>query len=386
MTEAVLKTEKQRPHDLERQILIESLTFLYRSMPSAALGHTVAGSFVVFALYDVINPIGLFVWLACLLFVAGVRLALTTFVERRLLDAETSAIKDWAKLLLMTTFVQTAVWGATTIFLWPEGTEHRALLVVILAGVIAAGGIMLALHRRSFLIYCLPIAIPTVIQLVISGSRLEYILAILVAFYSILLLFSVNRLTDVFLDGLRLRYLMQNESRTDALTTLSNRRGFDEALHDIWQNSIRTNQSVGLLIIDVDFFKNYNDFYGHQQGDVALKKLGELLSRVASRSTDVCSRIGGEEFAVIMPATELEGTKQVAQAIQEELNKARIPHRNSDRGFLTVSIGLNVAMPGRGDLADHFVMETDMALYEAKEAGRNRVFIAKSIKEDNQQG
>ena len=171
---------------------------------------------------------------------------------------------------------------------------------------------------------------------------------------------------------------MQAESRTDALTALANRRGFDESLRSIWQQSIRTQQPMGLLIIDVDLFKAYNDYYGHPQGDIALKKIGELLLKVASRSTDMCARIGGEEFAVIMPATELEGSRQVAEDFQKALTNARILHRNCDRGFLSVSIGLNVITPETSTSADLFMRETDQALYEAKESGRNKTCLAKS--------
>ncbi len=371
--------------DVQHQMLVESLMFLYRSMPSAAVGHTFAGVFIVYALWDVVEGPALFSWLAVLVVIAVLRLITTLWVERRLHDAAVPKIQQWAFFLLCFAFLQTSIWDASVFWIWPADIAHRSVLVATLAGIIAAGGIMLALHRRSFAIYCLPIAIPAVIQLALGGTKLELILAILIVFYSGLLLVSVNRLTSVFQDGLRIRLLTQTESRTDALTALANRRGFDESLHDIWQQAIRTNQSVGLLIIDVDYFKMYNDYYGHPQGDVALKKVGELLSRIASRSTDLCARIGGEEFAVLMPATDLEGSQQVADAIQAELAKARIPNRSSERGFLTVSIGLNVSAPERTSSADLFVMETDQALYEAKESGRNKISLARSIGHVEQQ-
>lgn len=372
-------TESQTAIEVDRQILIESLNFLYRSMPSATLGHSVAASFTVFALWGNVPQNLLFIWLACVVVTSVVRVAVTVFVERRLIDADIGSIQTWSKLLAALAFVQTSIWGASVFVIWPDDPSYRSFLVAVLAGIIATGGIMLALHKRSFLIYCLPITIPTVIQLVIGGSQLELILAFLLVLYSGLLFVSISRLTEVFLEGLKLRFLMQTESRTDALTQLANRRGFDESLNDIWQQSIRSDQPIGLLIIDVDFFKSYNDYYGHPQGDIALKKLGELFLKVASRSTDLCVRIGGEEFAVLMPATELEGSQQVANAIMEALKLASIPHRNSKTGFLTVSIGLNVAHPTRGSTYNTFVMETDQALYEAKENGRNRISIAKSI-------
>ena len=364
--------------DIQHQILVESLNFLYRALPSVALGHVVAGSFIVVALLDVVPRLNLYVWLGVLIGASIVRLGATMLAARRLMGAPVEKIQNWANILTVCNFVQTSIWGASVFLIWPGDIGHRAVLVATLAGIIAAGGIMLALHRRSFVIYCLPITIPAVIQLVLSGTRLELILAVLLISYSGLLLISVNRLTNVFLDGLRIRFLMQAESRTDALTALANRRGFDESLRSIWQQSIRTQQPMGLLIIDVDLFKAYNDYYGHPRGDIALKKVGELLLEVASRSTDMCARIGGEEFAVIMSATELEGSRQVAEDFQEALTNARIPHRNCDRGFLSVSIGLNVMTPGKSSSADLFMMETDQALYDAKESGRNKICVARS--------
>ncbi|MBT4492032.1 MAG: GGDEF domain-containing protein [Gammaproteobacteria bacterium] len=381
MTDQVTSLTSQAQTDIEvnRQILIESLTLLYRSMPSAALGHFVAVTFIIFALYESVALSPLLIWGGSILVMAAIRVAVTTFVERRIMDAEIGAISKWANMLAALAFIQTSIWGASVFAIWPDDIGYRSFLIALLAGIVAAGGIMLALHRNSFYIYCLPITIPAVIQLCLGGSQLELLLATLLIFYSGLLYFSVNRLTNVFLEGLKLRFQMQTESRTDALTSLANRRGFDESLHDIWQQSIRSKQSIGLLVLDVDYFKNYNDYYGHPQGDIALRKLGELFLKVASRSTDLCARIGGEEFAVLMPATELEGSQQVANAIMEELLGARIPHRNSKNGFLTVSIGLNVIQPTRGSTADTFVMETDQALYEAKETGRNRISIALSV-------
>ena len=367
---------------IQHQILIESLTFFNRAMPSVALGHVVAGSVIVVALHDVVPALNLYAWLGALICVSFVRLGATMLAARRLMDAPVKKVQNWSNILTACNLAQTCIWGASVLLIWPGDIAHRAVLVTALAGIIAAGGTMLVLHRHSFAIYCLPIAIPAVIQLALSSTRLEIILAVLLVSYSGLLIISVNRLSNVFLDGLRIRFLMQAESRTDALTALANRRGFDESLRSIWQQSIRAQQPMGLLIIDVDRFKTYNDYYGHPQGDIALKKVGELLLEVASRSTDMCARIGGEEFAVIMPATNLEGSRQVAEDFQEALTNARIPHRKCDRGFLSVSIGLNVITPEKSSTADLFMLETDKALYEAKESGRNKICVARSKTSD----
>jgi diguanylate cyclase (GGDEF)-like protein len=378
--EGTVDSSEVAEQEVERQILAESLGYLYRSMPSAVMGHVVASSLIVASLYDVINHTKLVIWLGAVFAVGALRFLVTRRVEREQIDSdEITVIRRRANILATLAFVQASIWGCSVFYIWPVDVAHRAVLITILAGIIAASGIMLLLHRNAFLIYSLPIVIPAVVQLVISGDELEWILAALLVFYLGLLFASVTRLTNVFIEGLRVRFTMQAESRTDALTGLTNRRGFDESLHDIWQQSIRSGQSIGLLMIDVDFFKHYNDYYGHPRGDMALKKVSAALSKVASRSTDLCARIGGEEFAILLPTTELKGALQVARAIQEELAVANIPHRNSERGVLTVSIGVNVIQATQQSTMNHFTLEADQALYEAKESGRNQICIAKSV-------
>jgi diguanylate cyclase (GGDEF)-like protein len=362
--------------NLKHQILLESLEFLFRSMPSALAGHSLASFFVVFALKNVVDRTVLFTWSACIIIIVFIRFIASGYFQLEIARLSKEAVRNWTRFLAFLTLVQTGVWGSSVFFIWPEDMAHRAILVVTLAGIIAAGGILLALHKRSFWIYCLPIAIPLVFQLLMSGGELDLVLAGLITIYSGVLLVSVNRLTKLFLDSSRLRASMQNESRTDSLTGLANRRGFDEYLQDLWQQSIRSSQTIGLLSIDVDHFKKYNDQYGHPQGDRALQRVAETLLSIASRSTDSCARIGGEEFAVLMPATEVDGSEQVALAIKDAFARANIPHKASRPGFLTVSIGLNVMTPDRNSSLQDFLADTDQALYLAKDAGRNSIKTA----------
>ena len=174
------------------------------------------------------------------------------------------------------------------------------------------------------------------------------------------------------------RFRLQALSRTDPLTQLSNRRAFDEFLSEVWQQSIRTSQSVGILVIDVDQFKSYNDRYGHPQGDEALKQLASVLRDVASRSTDMCARVGGEEFVILMAATDDEGSLQVAREVQKKLEEERIEHQASATGLLTVSIGINNVVPDKNAATETFIEHADQALYRAKDLGRNRIEITGS--------
>ncbi len=109
------------------------------------------------------------------------------------------------------------------------------------------------------------------------------------------------------------------------------------------------------LLIDVDKFKDYNDRYGHPRGDEALRQLADVLRQVASRSTDMCARIGGEEFVILMAATDQEGSLQVAAEVQSQLSKENIVYATSPTGSLTVSIGINSLVPGRDTSLETFI-------------------------------
>ncbi len=165
------------------------------------------------------------------------------------------------------------------------------------------------------------------------------------------------------------------QSLTDALTGLANRRAFDIKLAQEHARELRHGKGLALLIIDVDHFKEYNDFYGHPMGDVALKKIAEVLQQSIRHAPDMAARIGGEEFALLLPETELEGAKQTAQRIHDNLQASGIPHMASSVGpCVTLSIGLAVV---RDETTEMFVKRADLALYQAKESGRNRTQSAK---------
>jgi diguanylate cyclase (GGDEF)-like protein len=159
---------------------------------------------------------------------------------------------------------------------------------------------------------------------------------------------------------------------TDALTGIANRRAFDERLREDWARARRIGQPVGLLILDLDFFKQYNDHFGHPTGDECLKRIAELL-RDGRRAADFAARVGGEEFAVLLPHTDLEGALAAAEGVRGRIEKLGIAHPNSPFGIMTASIGVASA-PADGSGSTQDIMKSaDRALYKAKSEGRNRV-------------
>lgn len=164
-------------------------------------------------------------------------------------------------------------------------------------------------------------------------------------------------------------------SQTDGLTGIANRRRFDEAMATEWQRAAREGKPLALLMLDVDYFKAYNDNYGHQAGDDCLRTIAGLLGDKARRAGDLAARYGGEEFAVIAPATDESNAVNIAETIRIALEQLTLPHGAAPCGIVTASIGVAVMTPGRGEQAQILVQRADAALYQAKQRGRNRVVV-----------
>jgi diguanylate cyclase (GGDEF)-like protein len=161
---------------------------------------------------------------------------------------------------------------------------------------------------------------------------------------------------------------------TDELTRLANRRRFSEFLDQEWHRATRDHTSIALLMLDVDFFKTFNDTHGHQAGDECLRRVAAVIGGRVKRSSDLAARYGGEEFAVVLSGAEEEGAVSVAHWIRHEIENQQIAHgasRVSD--YVTVSIGVAIAAPRGGVSAASLIADADAALYRAKELGRNAV-------------
>jgi diguanylate cyclase (GGDEF)-like protein len=158
----------------------------------------------------------------------------------------------------------------------------------------------------------------------------------------------------------------------DALTGLANRRCFDESLAMEARRAQRDGTTLALLMIDIDYFKLFNDSFGHVAGDACLQRVGRILEGCVRRPSDLLARYGGEEMAVIMPDTDVAGATVVAQLILDRLAQAHIAHPSSPVGRVTVSIGIAAASGARLDHVPGLIEVADQALYNAKTAGRNR--------------
>ncbi|NDV21882.1 diguanylate cyclase [Desulfovibrio sp. JC022] len=167
---------------------------------------------------------------------------------------------------------------------------------------------------------------------------------------------------------------LEKLSQTDGLTKVFNRRYFDKSLEQSWRTHRRSGHPLSLIMLDIDFFKKYNDVYGHLQGDECLKIIAESLNATLKRPTDIFARYGGEEFAAII-ANDEEGVKQVAETMRRTIENLKLTHKDSPHEIVTISLGVTTIIPENDTPPEILILQADEALYKSKENGRNRVEV-----------
>lgn len=193
--------------------------------------------------------------------------------------------------------------------------------------------------------------------------------------------YTLVQITDVSPTVVRERLLKAHADRMsdlvhiDALTGIGNRRFFDESMAAELRAAIRSDTYLGLVMLDIDRFKQFNDLYGHPAGDRCLQLVADVLKTVCRRPRDLVARYGGEELAVILPDTDAAGAIRVAKDILQKLRELQIPHAdNLEHSVVTISAGVHVCQPKGDDTLERMIQRADEALYAAKNGGRDRVF------------
>lgn len=313
----------------------------------------------------------LYTWVAVMIlfnlarWVIGRRFPKTTVSE-----AETIR---WEKGFVVSVAISGSLWGSAGImFYLPDSPEHGLFLALVIIGMCAATTASLSFHRIAYPVFLIPAITPITLNLMSDSSLAANTIGYILPFYFVLMFLLSREIYQTAHQSILGRINSQHLAMFDYLTGVANRRTFEETLNREWYRAMRDKQTLSLIITDIDDFKRCNDRYGHAIGDQVLQAAAKFFERRTRRGTDLVARIGGEEFAIILPDTDLEGAAMLAENIRKGMRD--LPDRYyTEIPQFTLSLGVSGLVPSESQDVSLLFRSADKAVYLAKEKGKNRV-------------
>ena len=368
-------------HERDRFLLEQRITYVLNDPVSSLITNMALGLVLCFLLKPMFDVGRLSAWIIALLMICLCRISIAWMHSRY---RETRSPQFWFKLYFAGTELSAMVWGSTALFLFPVGfAESQMFQVAVLAGLIHGAGHNQAPFRMVHSIYAGTVMGPIIIRFFSMGTFHYQMFALALVFLFAALVVSTRRMHRILMESLDMRFEMSQMALIDSLTGVANRRHFDIFIYQEWRKAQREKTPIAMLMVDVDYFKHYNDVYGHQYGDQCLRSVARAIDDIIHRPADLVARYGGEEFGVILPGTPLQGAYKVADQMRQAVELLHIEHRKSTASpYITVSIGVAVMCPGRENHLNEIVSAADEALYKAKASGRNRICLYHEEMED----
>jgi two-component system chemotaxis family response regulator WspR len=293
--------------------------------------------------------------------------------------------EGWALRHASGAFVTSCLWGVTDLCVLARFDDPllQMFTLMVQAGWLAGACLRAAASPITLFGQALLALVPSEAGLLLAHDGMVKIILPLVLLHFSALIRTGRWLGAQLVAMIESEHLMADAytqlarlSAMDGLTGIANRRAFDAALMSEWHRATRESTDLALLMIDVDFFKLYNDRYGHLGGDDCLRTIAGHVSRALLRGPDLAARYGGEEFAALLPGISEQGARDVADRLRADVEAARLPHAAAPLGHISVSIGVASLAPTPHDEPQSLVSLADNALYDAKRAGRNQVRCA----------
>lgn len=367
----------------QQGLLQMQLEALLRQVPAASVAGPMASIVLAIGLWRLNSPLLILGWLVLI-----TSIYLTRLYYFRQLRANPLRLDHPAPILRNLTWMNLTTslcWCLASAFYdlsWPTGLQ--VILWLVIMGVAASTINSYAFHLPSFLAFTLPLWISAYVFLVFRPPHPDldrWILGFMLFFYGLVVINSGLRFNRTIQENFRsqlhlesLNRRLQQQADHDPLTRLLNRRGFDRQIKTEWARHIREKRCLAALMIDIDYFKRYNDRYGHDAGDHCIQRIAEALHSVAQRPGDLVARYGGEEFLILLTHANREQALVVAERLRERVERLAIPHENNpDQPIVTISIGVASLEPSANEDETSLYLNADKELYKAKAAGRNRV-------------
>jgi diguanylate cyclase (GGDEF)-like protein len=358
----------------ERFLFAERIRYVLNDPISSLMTNMALGLVLCFLFGPLFDRGKLLIWILCLLSVCLCRVLIAWLYSRY---NEKLSPQNWFKLYFAGTELSALVWSSTSLFFFPaDSFNSQVYLVAILAGLVHGAGHSQAPFRQVHIVYAGTVILPLILRFLSMGSFYYGTFAFTLIFLIAALTVSTRKMHRILKESLHLRYEISQMAIIDSLTEVANRRHFDIFLYQEWRRAQREKWPIAMLMVDVDFFKLYNDVYGHQYGDQCLKRIAEAINKVIHRPSDLVARYGGEEFGVILPNTPIHGAMKVAEQMCQAVANLLIEHKKSTVAhYVTVSVGVAEMYPGQENHPSELVSAADEALYKAKDSGRNRIYV-----------
>lgn len=398
-------------------ILAERLQMTFRQLPAALRVGTVLAIASCFIFAGFVET-----WIIALWFILHSLITLLRYFSLRGLISDQfrpEQVYSYSTRYTLTALLLGLSWSAIAFITPYVSADYRIIIFVLLIGI--SGGALTANvgHLPSFLAYILPIFSVFAIQLFLLKEREWFAMGALTVVYTTYISISARKLQATLISSIKLRFESESNAREledarnvlsielekrkhteqrlkdvmqeleqmnkhleelaaiDELTGLANRRSFDTAIAREWNRARREKSNIALLMIDIDFFKSFNDHYHHLEGDKALTQVAKVLQQFARRPGDIAARYGGEEFALILSNSDSDYVAQIAEDIRYQIEQLDIKHEGQQEyPGLTVSIGSSLVNAPHNDDYSSIIRQADAALYRAKQEGRNRVIAA----------
>lgn len=390
---------------IQKKVESERVRYLFTNAPRSVPFNVINSIILVLVFWPEVNHVNLLAWFLMLFAASVVRLLHTRrFLKHGVIENDHVKAEQQ---FMAGAFVTGAIWGVGyLIFATQTSGNHQLLYLLVLAGMASGAYASMGTSTRVYTLYLLPMLIPGTVFSLLGHTTIGITAGVMILIYTVVLL-STHRLSAKMLtDGFRLKfenddlvYELSNSNKTlkqtnqalheakenlqvisltDELTGLANRRNFSQLSKKEWARSVRQNQPIACLMIDIDHFKLFNDYYGHQKGDDCLAKVAAKLKKEIQRPEDIIARYGGEEFIALLPGTNLSGAVLVAERMINSIKEADLSHNQSPEGKVTISIGISTVQNPRSDSLFKLIKSADDALYNAKESGRNRMSMDNS--------
>mgnify|MGYP001822184558 CR=1 FL=1 len=361
------RSEAQR----EAHARAEHLRVLSRHAIFALLGNLVGSLTLVIGLWASVRPGLLITWFSVMMMFSFARwMTGRRFPGGVISEAET---RRWEMRLIASVAISGFLWGAAGgLFYVPGQPEQGLFVALILVGMCAAATASLSYHRFAYPVFLLPAITPVALHLMLDDKLALNAIGFVIPFYFTLLYLLSRAIYRTAHESILSRINSQYQAMFDHLTGVANRRAFEQTMDREWFRAKRDKRALSLVIADIDNFKLCNDTRGHAVGDLLLKAIAALLERRIRRGADLVARIGGEEFAILLPDTDLNGAMALAQSIKVGLSELAESY-NNQIPQVTMSYGVSSLVPDSSVDSDILFQHADEALYLAKGKGKDRV-------------